>query len=97
MQMYIVFGLLILAIILFSSERFRIDVISIGLLICLMVTGILTPAEAFSGYLSEFSVILISIFIISGALRQTGILDLVASRLLKMAKLNPGFLLTYIM
>jgi di/tricarboxylate transporter len=97
MQIYIVFGLIIIAVILFSFERFRIDVITISLLICLMVTGILTPTEAFSGYASEFIVILISIFLISGALRQTGILDLIASRLLRMAKLNPGFLLMYIM
>jgi di/tricarboxylate transporter len=39
----------------------------------LVVTGILTPAEAFSGFSGDIIVILVSIFIISGAWRQTGV------------------------
>ena len=67
------------------------------MLICLMATGILTPSEAFSGYGTDFIMILASIFVISGALQQTGILDLIGSRFQKVGQAKPGFLLTYIM
>ncbi|MCC7231465.1 MAG: SLC13 family permease [Bacteroidia bacterium] len=97
MEIAIVLGLLVLAIVLFSTERFSVDVIALGILVVLMVTRILTPKEAFEGFGADFIIILASIFIISGALQQTGILDLLGSRLLKMARLSPGFLITYIM
>lgn len=97
MEIAIVLGLLVVAILLFSSEKFTVDVVTLGLLVVLMATRILTPAEAFAGFGSDFIVILGSIFVISASLQQTGILDLVGSRLLKIARLNPGFLIAYIM
>lgn len=96
MQIIIVFIIFTLVIILFSLEKISVDIIIIAMLICLMATGILTPSEAFSGYGTDFIMILASIFVISGALQQTGILDLIGSRFLKVARVKPGFLLTYI-
>ena len=97
MQIIIVFVIFIIVIILFSIEKISVDIIIIAMLICLMATGILTPAEAFSGYGTDFIMILASIFVISGALQQTGILDLIGSRFQKVGQTKPGFLLTYIM
>lgn len=96
MQIIIVFIIFTLVIILFSLEKISVDIIIIAMLICLLATGILTPSEAFSGYGTDFIMILASIFVISGALQQTGILDLIGSRFLKVARVKPGFLLTYI-
>ncbi|GIK42929.1 MAG: SLC13 family permease [Chloroflexota bacterium] len=81
MQIAIVLGLLALAIVLFARETISVDVITALLLIGLVVTGILTPSEAFAGFSSDIIIILVSIFIISGALRQTGIMDAVGVRL----------------
>ena len=77
-------------------EKISVDIIIIAMLICLMATGILTPSEAFSGYGTDFIMILASIFVISGALQQTGILDLIGSRFRKVGQAKPRFLLTYI-
>ncbi|MBP6335462.1 MAG: potassium transporter TrkA, partial [Bacteroidia bacterium] len=97
MEIALVLGLLILAIILFSWEKLTVDMVTLIVLVCLISFGILTPAEAFAGFGSDFIVLLGSIFIISAALQQTGILDLIGSRLLKMARTNKSFLITYIM
>ncbi|HNS12783.1 MAG TPA: SLC13 family permease [Bacteroidia bacterium] len=97
MEIAIVLGLLVVAILLFSWEKIGVDVVTLFLLVILIITGILTPAEAFAGFGSDFIILLGAIFIISAALQETGILDLVGSRLLKMARLHPGFLITYIM
>ena len=97
MEIAIVLGLLVLAVILFSTEKFSVDVVTMGLLVVLMATKIITPQEAFSGFGSDFMVVLASIFIISGALQQTGVLDLIGSRLLALAKANPAYIIIYIM
>jgi len=96
MEIAFVLSLLVIAMIFFSSEKFSVDVVTMGLLILLTATRVLSPAEAFSGFGSDFIVILGSIFIISGALQQTGVLDLIGSRLLKIARVNSNFLLTLI-
>jgi len=97
MEIAFVLGLLVIAILLFSWEKIGVDVATLFLLVALIVFGILTPSEAFAGFGSDFIVLLASIFIISAALQETGILDLLGSRLLKMARLHPAFLITYIM
>lgn len=97
MEIALVLGLLVLAIILFSTDRFSVDLITLGLLVVLMAFRILTPQEAFAGFGSDFIIILASIFVISGALQQTGILDFIGSRLLRLARLHPGYMIVYIM
>ena len=54
MEIALVLGLLIVAIILFATEKFSVDLITVGLLIILTSLGILTPAEAFKGFGSDF-------------------------------------------
>ncbi|REJ80993.1 MAG: potassium transporter TrkA [Bacteroidetes bacterium] len=97
MEIAIVLGLLLAAILLFSWEKITVDTVTLMMLVILIATKILTPAEAFSGFGSDFIIILGSIFVISGALQQTGVLDLIGSKLLKVARTNPLFLITYSM
>ncbi len=80
-----VLGLLVLAIILFATEKISVDVITFLLLIALAVGGILTPGEAFAGFSNDIIIILGAIFVISGALQETGVLDMVGARLMKFA------------
>jgi di/tricarboxylate transporter len=68
MQIVIVLGLLFTSIILFALEKMSVDIITLMLLMALVLTGILKPYEAFTGFSNEIIVILASIFVISGAL-----------------------------
>jgi di/tricarboxylate transporter len=81
MQIAIVLGLLVAAIVLFAMEKLSVDVITVLLLMVLVVSKILTPAEAFAGFSNDIIIILISIFVLSGALQRTGIMDAVGVRL----------------
>jgi di/tricarboxylate transporter len=85
MQIAIVLGLLALAIVLFAMESISVDIITILLLITLVVTGVLTPAEAFAGFSDDIIIILGSIFVISGALQRTGIVDAIGASLSRVA------------
>ncbi len=86
MEIAIVIGLLVVAIVLFATEKFSVDVVTIGLILVLAFSGIISPKEAFEGFSSDFIIILASIFIISGALAETGLLDKIGSQLIKVVK-----------
>jgi di/tricarboxylate transporter len=96
-QISIVLGLLILAVVLFSTEKLSVDVITLFLLMALVVTGILTPAEAFSGFSNDIIIILASIFVISGSLQKSGVMDAVAARLHSIARAGQSRLLLAVM
>ncbi len=92
-----VLTLLVIAIALFATERISVDVITFLLLIALVTSGILVPKEAFEGFAADIIIILGSIFVISGALQETGVLDLLGARILKLAGTDPNRLLLLLM
>ena len=69
--------LLILAggLYLFVSERVRIDVSAMLILLALVVTGVLDGDQALSGFASEPAIIVAAVFVISGGLAATGITE----------------------
>lgn len=79
--LFLLFG----AIVLFSLEKISVDIITLLLLIGLIVPGILTPAEAFSGFSNDIIVILASIFVISTGLKDTGVLDWIGDQMKRFA------------
>jgi di/tricarboxylate transporter len=83
-QIFFVLALLAIAVALFASERVSVDVVTFCVLIPLILTGVLSPEQAFRGFSSEAVVSLAAIFVISGALTSTGVLDLVGSRIMKL-------------
>jgi di/tricarboxylate transporter len=98
MEIALVLGLLVVAIALFTWEKISVDVVTLMLLIILILCGILTPAEAFAGFSSDFIIILASIFVVSGAMQETGVLDRIGAALVKVAAgLRHGALMAFIM
>lgn len=97
MQIVIVLGLLVLAIVLFATERISVDIITLLLLVGLVLSGVLTLEEAFAGFSSDIIVILASIFVLSGALQQTGVMDSVGAQLYRLAAGSKKRLLTSLM
>lgn len=83
MEIAIVIGLLVIAIILFSTEKFSVDIVTLLMLIILVLSGILEPREAFAAFSSEFIIILASIFIITAAIESSGIMDFLTEAISK--------------
>ena len=69
--------LLILAggLYLFVTEKLRVDVTAMLLLLAMVVTGVLDPDQALSGFASEPAIIVAAVFVISGGLAATGITE----------------------
>ncbi|HET8735481.1 MAG TPA: SLC13 family permease [Pricia sp.] len=86
MEIALVLGLLVVALVLFATEKFSVDVVTLMLLVVLTLSGILSPEEAFEGFSSDFMIILASIFVISGAFSETGLLNKIGSQLIKLVK-----------
>lgn len=93
MEIAIVLGLLIIALVLFAIEKFSVDIVTLALLVILTLSGILSPEEAFEGFSSDFMIILASIFMISAALSETGLLDKIGYQLIKLVKSKTLFVI----
>ncbi|MBK6770016.1 MAG: SLC13 family permease [Ardenticatenales bacterium] len=86
MQIAIVLGLLGVTIVLFATEKVPVDVITLIMLIALVMSGVLTVDQAFAGFSDSILVILASLFVISGALERSGVMDALGARLHMLAR-----------
>ncbi len=93
----LVLAILAVAVILFVSERLRVDLIAMLVLITLSVTGLVTIEEAFSGFASPAVITVWSVYIVSGALFRSGVADTLANFMLRLAGENYLRLLFIIM
>lgn len=86
--------LIILActIIAFLSGKISFSIISAGIMISLIVTGVMKPAEAFAGFTNTNVVMFVAMFVIGAAITKTSLLDR-AQNLVKKYKENPKMLI----
>jgi di/tricarboxylate transporter len=74
-----------ISILLFVVDWLRVDIVALLILLALILTGLITPVEAFAGFSSPAVITVWAIFIVSGGLFHTGVANLVGDRLLKLA------------
>src|ERR1044071_9337534 len=84
-QIAIVLALLIVALVLFSLERIPIEVVSILLVMALIITRTLTVTEGFAGFGNDIVITIAGLFILTGGLAKTGVVDMVGRRLHRFA------------
>jgi di/tricarboxylate transporter len=96
-EMLLALGILSAAIILFVTEWLRVDVVAIGVMVSLMLTGLLTTQEAISGFSNPAVLTIASLFIVGGAVMQTGLAAAIGQRILDIAGSNPERLTVVIM
>ena len=77
----ITIGILIVATILFVLERLRSDLVAVLVMLALAATGILDPAESFSGFSSPVVLVLVAAFVISGTLSRVGVSQLIGRKI----------------
>lgn len=96
-DMWLTLAILLLAIILFVTERLRVDVVALGVVITLMLTGILDTGEALAGFSSAPVLMIASLFIVGGAVFQTGLAAMIANRILQVAGTSETRLMVVLM
>jgi di/tricarboxylate transporter len=78
-------GILAAAIALFVSGRLPLDVVALLLLVTLVLTGLLTPGEAFAGFASSAVIAVGAIFVVSAGLFQSGLAGRMADLMVRLA------------
>lgn len=84
-EMWVVLAILVTAVILFVTEWLRVDVVALGVVVALMLSGVLTTAEAISGFSSTAVLTIASLFVVGGAVLHTGLAGAIGRRILSIA------------
>ena len=77
--------ILVLTVLMFAIGRLRSDIVALCALSALLLFGILTPVEAFSGFSSTVVIMMVGLFVVGGAIMQTGLAKAVGGRIMKLA------------
>lgn len=93
----ITLALLVLAIVLFATEKIPVDVVGILLVIALVMTQVLTVQEGVAGFGNDVIITIAGLFVLVGGLIKTGIVDLIGRRLHRIAGGNEFVLTALIM
>lgn len=72
LEILFVFAVLLLAVVLFVTEKLRVDLVALLIMAVLLVSRILTPSEGLAGFSNTATITVASMFIISAGLFKTG-------------------------
>ena len=87
-SMTITLIILIITVAMFIWGKVRADIVALTALAALLVFGILTPAEALAGFSSPIVVMMIGLFVVGGAIMQTGLAKLTGNKLMALSRGN---------
>lgn len=97
LDMWITLAVLVGAIVLFVTEWLRVDVVAMLVVIALMLSGILSADQALSGFSNPVVITIVALFVVGGAVLQTGVADIIGRRILRVAGTEETRLLLVIM
>jgi di/tricarboxylate transporter len=81
-QQFIVFGVLGGVLVLFAWGRWRYDLVALTAMVVVVIAGIVPTADALAGFGHPAVITVAAVLVISRALRNSGIVDLLASKLI---------------
>jgi len=82
-EMGFVLALLVVTVALFVSERLRVDVTAVLVMVVLGLSGLVAAGELFSGFASNAVISIIAVMIIGAGLDKTGVMNRVARVILR--------------
>ena len=85
------------ALVLFAWDRLPAEVIAIGVMLAVVMTGLLPPEKAFQGFSSDTVMMILGLLIMSAGLLQTGVVDIAGSYVFGIAGRNEAVFLPVIM
>lgn len=85
------------AVILFSWDSVPADVIALGVMLTIIVTGLLPAEKAFAGFSSDTVMMILGLLIMSGGLIQTGAVEIAGSQVFALAGRSPAVFLPVVM
>ena len=84
-EIALVLGILLIALILFVTEVLRMDLVALLVLGTLGISGLVSPAQAVSGFSNAAVITVWAMFILSEGLTRTGIANILGQQLLRVS------------
>jgi di/tricarboxylate transporter len=89
-QIGLLLSIIGMSLVLFSLERLPPDVVGLGVMLTLIVTGLLPMDQAFAGYGSSTVLMILGLFILTASLVRTGLVDLVGRAIVRRTGDSPS-------
>lgn len=89
--------ILAISVAMFIIGRVRSDVVAVCAMAALLIFGILTPAEALAGFSSTVVIMMVGLFVVGGAIFQTGLAKAASQRIMALAGGNDTFMFLLVM
>ena len=92
LEIALVFALLIAALVVFALDLFPIDFVAFGIMATMLVIGPivgLSPRDAISGFSNPATITVLAMFILSGAIYRTGLVNELGHRAIRLAGDSP--------
>ncbi len=90
-------SIIVVAIILFATEKLRVDVIALIVLLSVGLTGLVSLEEIFSGFANPAVITVWAVFMVSGGLFKTGVADILGRAILRLSGTSEVRLIAVIM
>ncbi|MEJ2311469.1 MAG: SLC13 family permease [Gemmatimonadales bacterium] len=89
LDIWIVLGILSVAVVLFVTEWVRYDGVAITVLVTLAITGVIPMQRAIEGFASPAVITIAAVLVLSGGLYKTGVANLVGAQVMRFAGESP--------
>lgn len=97
LEIALTLGIIVMALVLFATEKFRVDLIALMVLLVVAITGLVSKEEVFSGFANSAVITIWAVYIVSGGLFKTGVADILGSFILRLSGTGEARLIVVIM
>ena len=88
--------LIVVALVLFALERLPADVIALGVLLALVLSGLLPAERAFASFANDAVILIFGLLVLTATLTHTGVVDMMGRAVLRLTARHPNSLLAVI-
>lgn len=90
-------AIILMAILLFATEKLRVDLVALLVLLAVSITGLVSKEEVFLGFANPAVITIWAVYIVSGGLFKTGVAEAIGSLILRLSGANEARLIVVIM
>ncbi|MCP3957281.1 MAG: SLC13 family permease [bacterium] len=84
-EIILVLVVLLAAVVLFVTEKLRVDLVALLVLLALAISGVIDHEHALLGFSNHAVIAIASVLVLSGGLQRTGVANLVGRQVLRLA------------
>jgi len=96
-QIALTLAIIVGALIVFGTEKLRVDVVALLVLLIVGLTGLVGPKEVFAGFSNSAVITVWAVYIVSGGLFKTGVADSLGKFIFRLSGHNEMRLIAIIM